>query len=80
VIYHMNNVTRVISRGLRRARLARNVSQQQVAEMLGTGATQISRYERGEQDPTATRLVELAILYGISLDDLVDLGRWDDEE
>lgn len=71
----MDSIRKAVSQGLRRARKKRRMSQEEVAKIIGTGANQISRYEQGAQDPSATRLIELAILYEYSLDEIIEMGQ-----
>ncbi|MFA7175481.1 MAG: helix-turn-helix transcriptional regulator [Kiritimatiellia bacterium] len=54
-------------------REARNLTQQQLAELLGISGQQVSEYERGRKRPPADKLVLLSEILGISTDFL--LGR-----
>lgn len=56
---------------LRRAELG--MSQMTLAVMVSTNPTQISRYERGENDPSGTVLVALAKALKTSTDYLLGL-------
>lgn len=56
---------------LRYFRNARSLLQQQVAEQLGVRRATVSQWERGAAEPPLRRLVALAALYAIKLDDLV---------
>jgi transcriptional regulator with XRE-family HTH domain len=45
---------------LRRERIRAGLSQQQLAELAGIGASAVSRLERGERDPLLTTLLQVA--------------------
>ncbi len=46
-------------------------SQEQLAEKLGLSRQAVSKWERAEASPDTDNLIELARLYGVSLDELV---------
>ena len=48
-------------------------SQEELAAKLGLSRQAVSKWERAEASPDTDNLVELAKLYGISLDELLDL-------
>lgn len=52
-----------------------DMSQQQVAEYLGTSQTMYSRYERGTNELPIHHLVSLCKLYGCSADYLLGLQK-----
>jgi transcriptional regulator with XRE-family HTH domain len=52
-------------------------SQEQLAEKLGLSRQAVSKWERAEASPDTDNLIELARLYGISLDELVLGGESD---
>lgn len=54
-------------------RLAKGLSQDQLAEKLGTGHTQISRVERGEVNSTINMLRKIAAGLDISIEDLIKI-------
>lgn len=60
---------------LKEAREFAQLSQLEVSLEIGTTQMQISKYENGHQEPTLARAVQLADLYGVSLDWLA--GRTD---
>lgn len=72
---------------LRRARLARGLTQADLAERLDTDPETISRFERGSSLPSLTRLLDLAETLGVTVasllgrasprmtDELEDVGR-----
>ena len=63
----MNN----LGKELRYQRKVNKLSQKKIAEVLGIGATAISRWEMGECTPSIFELMALADFYDISLDELV---------
>ncbi|MBO4395218.1 MAG: helix-turn-helix transcriptional regulator [Eubacterium sp.] len=50
-----------------------DLSQQDVAEILGTSQTMYSRYERGASELPIRHLIRLAEYYGVSTDRLLGL-------
>ena len=52
-------------------------SQEQLAEKLGLSRQAVSKWERAEASPDTDNLIELARLYGVSLDELVLGGEVD---
>lgn len=52
-------------------RTKRNLLQKDIAKELGIGLHTYQRYEYGETEPSLKKLIALADLYQISLDDLV---------
>lgn len=48
-----------------------NLSQQELAALIGTSQQNISRWEKGEVEPSITFCIKLADYYGITLDELV---------
>lgn len=60
---------------IRDLREDRDLSQKQVAQMLGMSQTGYSKYETGENDIPTQVLIKLADFYGTSVDYL--LGRCD---
>lgn len=61
-----------LSYNIKYLRKLRGLSTQQVAERLGVGASAIGNYEAGHSSPDHKKLVELAKLFGVSLDILID--------
>ena len=61
---------------LKELREERNLSQMAVALAIKTSQRNISRWENGENEPTANFLIRLADFFGCSIDYLV--GREDD--
>jgi len=48
-----------------------NLSQEELAARIGVSRQAVSKWERAESSPDTDNLIELAKLYGISLDDLL---------
>jgi transcriptional regulator with XRE-family HTH domain len=55
---------------LRRAREAAGISQEEVALRAGLDVSNVSKYERGERDPSVTMVARLAEAVGVPLAEL----------
>ena len=55
-------------------RKKKGLSQEELADMLHVSRQAVSKWERGEASPDTDNLIELAKIYGISLDELVGLS------
>lgn len=64
-------------RRIRDLREDRDLTQKQIAQMLGMSQTGYSKYETGENDIPTQILIKLADIYGTSTDYL--LGRTDEK-
>lgn len=51
------------------------LSQEELADQLGVSRQAVSKWERGEASPDTDNLIELARIYGISLDELLGLKK-----
>ena len=60
-----------LSERLYSLRKERKLTQDSVAKELGISMKSYCRYEKNEREPTASLLVEMAMLYHVSLDYLV---------
>ena len=60
-----------LGRNLRRARLDREMTQEEVAERSGVHATEVSRIESGKRDPQVSTVQRLAEAVGVSASDLL---------
>lgn len=58
---------------LRDLRTDRDLSQVQIAVILGTTKNQVGKYERGEQEMPIRHLVTLCNFYGVSADYVLGL-------
>jgi len=57
---------------LRDVRARLGLTQQQVADALGTDASSISRFERGIRDPSLLELLAYSRLTGVGMEEFVD--------
>ncbi|MES2832468.1 MAG: helix-turn-helix transcriptional regulator [Pseudomonadota bacterium] len=69
-----NMFAKRIGKALAKERLARNLTQEQVAEFISVEQETISRFERGATLPPLLRLIDLADLFNVPLDTLVRAG------
>ena len=67
----------LFSSNLKKLRVSKNLTQKQMAEILGIVDRQYQRYEAGQVDPPLSNVIKLADLFNVSLDYLV--GRSDYE-
>lgn len=63
---------------LKSLRLAQNVTQKQLAQLIGASERGIQHYELNERKPTYDMLISLADYFNVSIDYLV--GRTDNPE
>jgi transcriptional regulator with XRE-family HTH domain len=63
---------------VRRCRLRRHLSQEQLARLAGTTQSAISRLESGATVPSFDRVAELIELMGLSLETILLERDWDD--
>lgn len=52
-------------------RKSRNLTQQELAEKVGVGISQMRRYEKGSSSPTLEVIKNLAVTIGVSTDELI---------
>ena len=67
-----------LSERLLALRLEQDLSQKSLVKKMGLALNTYVRYERGEREPTASVLVQIADFYDVSLDYLV--GRSEQRE
>jgi transcriptional regulator with XRE-family HTH domain len=60
-----------LGRNLRRARLDRKMTQEEVSEHSGVHATEVSRIESGKRDPQVSTVQRLAEAVGLTASDLL---------
>lgn len=60
---------------LRDLRTDRDLSQMQIAVILGTTKNQVGKYERGEQELPIRHLITLCNYYGVSADYILGLPK-----
>lgn len=58
--------------GIERQRKKSNITQSELAQMLGVSQANISQWETGEAFPRADKLPQLAEILGCKIDDLFD--------
>lgn len=58
--------------GIERQRKKSNITQSELAQMLGVSQANISQWETGEALPRADKLPQLAEILGCKIDDLFD--------
>jgi transcriptional regulator with XRE-family HTH domain len=64
-------IRKVIKDNIRAARLAATLTQAALADMLGVTQKDISRWETGVREPSATWIKKLAEALGVSADELL---------
>ncbi|WP_197204999.1 helix-turn-helix transcriptional regulator [Cytobacillus firmus] len=62
----------VIGHKLRMKRLARNLTQKEAAKILGVSVYMISAWENDRYFPSTRRMEQLAALYDISVEELLN--------
>ena len=73
---NMEELNKIISKNLVNLRTKSGYTQLQVAEKINYSDKSISKWERGDAIPDIPVMLELAKLYGVSLDDIVkDYGK-----
>ena len=68
----VTNIHRVIGNKMREMRVARKISQQELGEHLGLSFQQIQKYEKGANRIDAARLIEIAEVFGVNIDEFYD--------
>lgn len=69
-----------LGENIKRRREKLKLSQEYVAEQLGVSRQAISKWETGQSEPTANNLIQLAEVFEISLSELVDPHKNDEEQ
>jgi len=69
-IWYMKNQAENIGKNIRRLRLERGWTQQDLANKLGTTQKTVTAYECGTRYPTAEKIPVIANLFGVSINDL----------
>lgn len=65
----------MIGENLKKARKAAKMSQEQVAEILNTSRSNISKYENETLEPNIQTLRKLCEIYKISADELLEIKK-----
>lgn len=61
-------------------RKSRGLSQEELAEKLGVTRQAVSKWERAESAPDTDNLIELAKIYGVSIDELINGEKLPEEQ
>lgn len=67
----MEEIKMVVARNIAELRLLNNMTQLELAEKLNYSDKTVSKWERGESSPDIAVLVEMAHLFGVTLDYMV---------
>ena len=67
----MDDIKNIVAKNITELRLLNNMTQMELAEKLNYSDKTISKWERAESSPDIAVLVEIANLFGVSLDYLV---------
>ncbi len=77
----MSGITpRTTGQRFRAAREGARMSVKEVSEMFGCTVTSVSNWELGKNLPESVKLPQLAAVYGVSIDWLLDVGPGQNEE
>ena len=74
----MEEIKSIVAKNITDLRLLNNMTQMELAEKLNYSDKTISKWERAESSPDISVLVEIADLFGVSLDYLVRAENIDD--
>ena len=77
VAKHGSNMRRVFANNLRRVRLAKKLSQENLAELAGLHRTYVGSVERGERNISIDNMDRLAAALGTTLPSLLDEQKSD---
>jgi transcriptional regulator with XRE-family HTH domain len=64
-----------IKDNLRRLRTEKNITQEALAKYLGITPQSVGKWERGEGYPDITLLPKIALFFGVTIDDLLNVGK-----
>lgn len=67
----MEDIKSIVAKNITELRLLNNMTQMELAEKLNYSDKTVSKWERAESSPDIAVLVEIANLFGVSLDHLV---------
>lgn len=76
----MLNLGLKLGENLKKFRLQRELTQEQLADVLGVSAQAVSRWENGTTYPDITLLPIIASYFEITLDELMGMENWRSEE
>lgn len=66
-----SDLCKVVGRNIRKAREDAEMTQVELAKIIHTTQSQIGKYERGEQDMTLTRLIQISNALNVQAIDLI---------
>ena len=66
-----NQIKRTLGEALKEHRLRCQMTQEFVAESVGVSRQAVSKWERGDSDPSTSNLLALAKLFGVSAEELL---------
>jgi transcriptional regulator with XRE-family HTH domain len=69
-----------ISGNIKKLRRSRDLTQEELAEIIGVSAQSVSKWERGDNFPDITMLPAIANFFEVSLDELVGMAAIRDEK
>jgi len=69
----------MIAKNLRQLRIAKSITQEELAERIGVTGQAVSKWERDECYPDITLLPGLANFFGITVDKLIGMGEINDD-
>ena len=67
----MDNIKSIVAKNITELRLLNNMTQLELGEKLNYSDKTISKWERGESSPEISVLVEIADIFGVTLDYMV---------
>ncbi|EKC51481.1 protein containing Helix-turn-helix type 3 domain protein, partial [human gut metagenome] len=76
----MLNLGLKLGENLKKFRLQRELTQEQLADVLGVSAQAVSRWENGTTYPDITLLPTIVSYFEITLDELMGMENWRSEE
>lgn len=68
------------SENIKRLRKERDLTQEALADFLGVSFQAVSKWERGESYPDVEMLPEIAVYFGVSVDELLGVNRAQNEQ
>lgn len=72
-IYYMNTKRlKTFGLNVKMARLKKNISQEELAELVNTSRTTISMIETARQNPTILKVVDIARVLGVDINELLN--------
>lgn len=67
-------------RNLREIRISRNMTQSQLANVIGYNQTIISQWEHGTRDPSTESLIKMSKIFNISVDELLGIEKANNDQ